>query len=308
MLDLLATGYPSLDHIVASSRCAGPGETALLDSLVEEASATYGGCGANVAVGLQRLGFAAGVALVLGDDAGGRAYRAALAHDGLDVQNITLLPGERTSSSYLFRNPDGEYQNYFFAGAADAWRGDLALAGLEGVRLALVTVNYLPYNLQFAERCTEAGIPLAWQLKADIAAYPAYAVESFARASRLIFCNRIEARYLLDVLGGADVTALFKYGVEAVVTTLGSDGAQVTTRDGIWTVPAVHVPAIDTTGAGDAFTAGYLAGALRGLAPETCARLGAVAASFAVEAVGCQTNLPDNARLEARLREVFRDS
>jgi ribokinase len=62
---------------------------------------------------------------------------------------------------------------------------------------------------------------------------------------------------------------------------------------------------VDTTGAGDAFTAGYLAGYLRGLLPVRCAEMGAVAASFAVEAVGCQTNLPDNDRLQARLKEAF---
>ena len=305
MLDLLATGYPRLDHIAASSRCAGPGETALVTSVLEESSATFGGCGANVAVGLRRLGFATGMAFVLGDDAGGRAYREALIREGVDVRNVALLPGQRTSRSYLFRSPDGEYQNYFYPGAADAWKGDLTLLGLDDVRLALVTVNTLAYNLQFVDRCIEAGVPLAWQLKPDIAAYPAHAVDTFARASRLIFCNRREAQYLLGVLGGADVRSLCVMGVEAVVTTLGSDGALVTTRDGEWNVPAVRVPTVDTTGAGDAFTTGYLAGYLRGLSPIHCAEMGTVVASFAVEAVGCQTNLPDNTRLQARLKEAF---
>ena len=304
-LDLLAAGYPSLDHIAASSRCAGPGETALITAVLEEASATYGGCGANVAVGLSRLGFRTGMAFVLGDDSGGRAYHDALIGEGVDVRNVTLLPGQRTSRSYTFRSPDGEYQNYFFAGAADAWRGELALAGLDGARLALVTVNYLPYNLQFVERCLEAGLPLAWQLKPDVAAYPPHAVETFVRASRLVFCNRREANYLLDVIGGADARALCLLGVEAVVTTLGDEGAMVTTRDGEWTVPAVRVPAVDTTGAGDAFTTGYLAGYLRGLPPIRCAAMGTVCASFVVEAIGCQTNLPDNDRLQARLKETF---
>ncbi len=307
MLDLLATGYPSLDHITAASRCAGPGETALVESVLEESAATHGGCGPNVAAGLNKLGFTTGVSLVLGDDAGGRAYRNALAREGVDVQNVVLLPGERTSRSYLFRSPDGEYQNFFYPGAADGWYGDLVLEGLDDIRLALVTVGYLPYNSQFVARCAAVGVPLAWQLKPDIAAYPARALRSFARASRLIFCNRREAQFLLDALGEADLSALFEYGVEIVVTTLGSDGAQVITREGGCTVPAVRVPAVDTTGAGDAFTTGYLAGYLRGLAPEICARQGAVAASFAVEAVGCQTNLPDHARLEARMQEVFGD-
>ena len=305
VLDLLATGYPSLDHNVRSSRCAGPGETALVDGVIDETRATPGGCGANVAVGLRRLGFATGVALVLGDDSGGHAFRDALAEAGVDVRNVTLLAGERSSHAYLFCSPDGELQNFYFPGAADAWRGDLRLVGLDEVRLALVTVNHLPYNQQFVAQCAGAGVPIAWQLKPDIAAYPPHAVEAFARASRLIFCNRREARYLLESLGVPDLRALFALGVQAVVTTLGGDGAQVTTEDGDWTVPAVPVTAVDTTGAGDAFTSGYLAGYLRGLAPDICARMGAVAASFVVEAVGCQTNLPDETRLNARLQEVF---
>jgi adenosine kinase len=305
MPELLATGYPSLDHITGVSRCAGPGETALVESVLEEPTATHGGCGANVAVGVQRLGLSAGVALVLGDDSGGRAYRAALAAEGVDMQNVALLPGQRTSRSYLFRSPDGEYQNFFYPGAADAWRGDLVLTGLSSVRLALIAVGYLPYNLQFAARCAEANIPLAWQLRPDVAAYPTHALVSFAQASRLIFCNRREAQTLVEALGGAELRALFGYSVETVVITLGGDGAQVITPEGVWSVPAVRVPVVDTTGAGDAFTAGYLAGYLRGLAPDICARQGAVVASFAVEAIGCQTNLPDQARLESRMQEVF---
>ena len=133
VLDLLATGYPSLDHIVRSSRCAGPGETALVDGVIDETRATPGGCGANVAVGLRRLGFATGVALVLGDDAGGHAFRDGLAEAGVDVRNVTLLAGERSSHAYLFCSPDGELQNFYFPGAADAWRGDFVLTA--GVKL-----------------------------------------------------------------------------------------------------------------------------------------------------------------------------
>ncbi|MBE0689864.1 MAG: carbohydrate kinase family protein, partial [Anaerolineae bacterium] len=78
MLDLLATGYPSMDHIVATSRSPAVGETALLDTPIDDDRATFGGCGANVAVALQKLGVRTGVAMVLGDDEAGTRYLAYL--------------------------------------------------------------------------------------------------------------------------------------------------------------------------------------------------------------------------------------
>jgi ribokinase len=65
---------------------------------------------------------------------------------------------------------------------------------------------------------------------------------------------------------------------------------------------------VDSTGAGDGFTAGYLAGHFRKFSPQTCARLGAVLASFVIESVGCQTNLPDWSQLTERYQMFFHDS
>ena len=72
-------------------------------------------------------------------------------------------------------------------------------------------------------------------------------------------------------------------------------------------VPIVTADVVDTTGAGDAYTAGFLAGSWRGYDPLVCGRLGATAAAFAVEGVGCQSNLPDWERLTVRYRENFGD-
>ncbi|MBN1563489.1 MAG: carbohydrate kinase family protein, partial [Anaerolineae bacterium] len=52
-------------------------------------------------------------------------------------------------------------------------------------------------------------------------------------------------------------------------------------------------------------TAGFLAGLLRGELPETSAQLGAVVASYVIEAVGCQTNLPTWGAVMARYRDQF---
>jgi sugar/nucleoside kinase (ribokinase family) len=305
MLDLLATGYPSLDTIIPASRSPATGETALIDAPIDDERASLGGCGANVAVGLARLGLHTGVAMVLGDDAAAERYSAYLAAEGVDVQNLSRLSGHATSRSYLFRSPDGDYQNFFFPGAADAWQGELSLVGLAQTRWGLLTVGYYPYNVQFAAALSRVGIPLIWQLKPDVAAYPRSGLEQFARDSRIIFCNRIEADYLCRGLGLDDLRELLARETRLLILTMGNAGSRVLTRDGAWDVPAVSRKVVDTTGAGDAFTAGFLAGYFRDYAPHVCGQIGAVVASFVLEQIGCQTNLPTWAQMQERYTEFF---
>lgn len=305
MLDLLATGYPSLDHIVPVSRIPARGETALLGEPINPLAAAYGGCGANVAVALARFGFKTGAAMVLGDDAAGERYTQYLQAEGVDCQNVIRLAGHSTSASYLFRTPDGEMVNFFHPGAADGWQGSLTLHDLQAVRWGLVTVGYAPYNRAFVQQLAAARVPIIWQLKADIAAYPRESLEMFAAASRVIFCNQLEAQYLVEGMGLNTLTDLLSHGPEVIVLTTGSAGSQIFSQGGAAQIPAVRCQVVDTTGAGDAYTAGFLAGYWREYDLLTCGRLGAVAAAFVVEAVGCQTNLPTWDRLLARYQESF---
>jgi adenosine kinase len=303
MLDLLATGYPSLDHIIPATRVPKVGETALVNDVIDSARATYGGCGANVAVALQRMGFATGIAMVVGDDR--ERYHAYLTEQGVDCANILQWANSRTSRSYLFRAPDGEYVNFFHAGASDAWAGDLQISGIQEVRWGLVTVGYYPYNAAFVAQLARYDVPLIWQLKADIAAYPRGALEQFARASRMMFCNQLEADYLLRGMGMNSLAELFALGVQIIVLTLGSAGSRILTHESETVIPTVPCDVMDTTGAGDAYTAGFLAGHFRRYGLEVCGRLGAAAAAFALESIGCQTNLPTWEQVVMRYQENF---
>jgi sugar/nucleoside kinase (ribokinase family) len=303
-LDLLATGYPSLDYICQVSHSPAVGETAIVRT--PPSRYTFGGCGANVAVGLARLGFRAGVAMVVGDDAPGRDYVAYLQRKGIDTREVIRWPDVGTSESRLYVNPEGEYQNFFYAGAADAWQGKLTLTSLAEARYALLTVGALHYNRQFVQLVLKAGIPLIWQLKPDVYAYPPEALTDLTRSSALLMMNRIEADYLIRTLGVSSAADLLSDETRLVVVTHGADGSRIFDQTGIHKVPAVP-PAqlVDPTGAGDAFTTGFLAGWLQGRSPVICGRLGAVVASFALEKVGCQTNLPNWEMLSARYTEHF---
>ncbi|MCA9881394.1 MAG: hypothetical protein KC708_00415 [Anaerolineae bacterium] len=305
MLDVLATGYPSFDTIFPVSRSAAVGETALIQALPDDGQISFGGCGANVAVGLSRLGFRTGLAMILGNDALGNSYCDYLGQQNIDQSNVICMPGEQSSHSYLFRNPDGEYQNFFFAGAADAWNGDLTLHGLEQVRYGLVTVGPLHYNRQFVEQCASANVPIIWQMKPDIQAYPPESLSLFLQASEIILMNRFEADLLLTATGARSLSDLLRSKTQVIVLTRGADGVTVYADGEQVAVPAIQTHVVDTTGAGDGFTSGFIAGVLRGRDHETSARLGAAVASFVVEKIGCQTNLPTWEDVLKRYEENF---
>lgn len=303
-MDVLVTGYPSIDTIVPVSHNPQPGETAHILALPEPP--TYGGCGINVAVALARLGFMTGAAVVLGDDDEGRAYRAHLESLRINTTHVTMLSGQPTSRSTLYVDPQGHTQNFFLGGAADAWAGTLDLRGMDRAAYALVTVGQLAYNRQFVREVRRAQIPLVWMMKADVLAYPPDVLREFLDASEYVIMNEVEASYVLHAVGAVSAEDLVKQCCRAMVITRGVDGAEVVASYGTHRVPAVPVEAvIDPTGAGDAFAAGLLAGLLKGASPLASARLGAVVASFVVEAVGCQTNLPDWKAAMARHRAHF---
>ncbi len=306
MVDLLATGYPSLDYIISVSHSPKVGETALIDSVPAENEAVFGGCGANVAAALAKLKFQTAIATIIGDDREGYLYTSQMRRLGVNTQDIITVRQAKTSRSYLFRNPDGEYQNFFFAGAADQWDGNLRLFNLRRVRYALLTVGPYHYNKQFAELVTKDNNSLIWQLKPDIAAFTEEAMRQFAESSEYILMNHIEAEFIKDGLGLDKIEDLLDDTTKGVVVTKGEDGCIVYDSDGQYSVKAVSPNKVeDPTGAGDGFTAGFIAGLLEGKDHKTCGQMGSVMASYVLENIGCQTNLPNRAMFEKRYKANF---
>jgi sugar/nucleoside kinase (ribokinase family) len=84
----------------------------------------------------------------------------------------------------------------------------------------------------------------------------------------------------------AGCEALTERGVGCVAVTVGADGAVVATGDGIERVPAFTVDVVDTTGCGDAFSAGFLRGLSLGRAPAEAAVLGCAAAGLVAQGLG----------------------
>jgi adenosine kinase len=121
----------------------------------------------------------------------------------------------------------------------------------------------------------------------------------------ILICNDYEFEIIRQKTG-MDEPAVIAAVREAVVVTRGENGAIVYTHDGRMEVPAVrprHI--VDPTGVGDAYRGGFMRGLAAGAPYETCARLGSVAATYALEHLGGQSHAYTWEEFRARYETHF---
>lgn len=238
---VVVVGSLNVDLVTRVDRHPSPGETVLGSDLVR----LRGGKGANQASAARRAGAAVTMVGRVGDDADGQAYRAALADVGIDVTSLEPTPGVPTGTALIVVDPAGENAIVVAPGAN-------ARLGADDVRAAGAVIEH-------------ADVVLV-QLEIGDEAVRAVAEVAAAAGTRLVL-NASPVRELpRSLVEQADPVVVNEHEAQAyglngaddgVCVTLGSRGA----RWGGTTVPAPHVRAVDTTGAGDAF-AGALAAAL----------------------------------------------
>lgn len=284
-------GTVAFDTVGLVARLPTPDTTAR----VRRVETRFGGTAGNVAVALARLGASPSLVAAVGPDFVGSAYEKHLAALGVDTRDLVVVD-RPTSHAYIWSDDAGHQATFFHPGAS----AELAKAPVRKAALAHFGAGemtaYLPH-MEAADLVTyDPGQEVFHRPLAEI-------VAQFPHVD-VLFLNRHEADRLRTEVGfGAEKA--FALGMGALVMSRGVDGCDVITPDGREHVPSVPARAVDPTGAGDAHRAGFLLGLSRGLPLGVCARLGAVAAAFAVEAVGPQEGALALAPFRARYAATF---
>jgi sugar/nucleoside kinase (ribokinase family) len=104
----------------------------------------------------------------------------------------------------------------------------------------------------------------------------------------------------------ATASRFVEWGAQVGIISLGARGALLATRDGHIQVPALPGPVVDTTGAGDAFSSGFLVEYLRTRDPERAARFASAVSKHVIEGTGgvAATRMPTRRDIEDRLKQV----
>jgi ribokinase len=253
---------------------------------------TGGGSAANVAAWLGSLG--APVAFVgrVGDDAPGREGVAALAALGVDVR-VEVDPERPTGSCVVIVEPGGERSMLPDPGANDAPArvpDDLLRAGghLHVAGYSLLRSGARPGALEALERAAAADMTTSIDPCSAALLVPGCFDDL---AVDLVRANGEEATVLTGEADPAAAARALASVAPEVVVTLGAGGALWTDGDAVERVEAVAASVVDTTGAGDAFTAGLLAARAGGAGPRDALAAGCAAAARAVGRPGARPGL-----------------
>jgi sugar/nucleoside kinase (ribokinase family) len=284
-----------------------PGQGRLL---LEEIRITAAGTAAGTSVDLAKLGAEVIAMGAIGDDMMGGLLVSLLDGYGVDTRLLARKAGRRTSATILPIRPNGERPALHMPGATPALAaGDISLDTIAGADVLHVggpdvlgpfADGPLRGVLEFA--CDRGlvttmdvlspGDPAAWARLAPLLPHVRYFMPNSDQLAALTGTDD------LDEAAGM-VLAL---GTGAVLVSRAADGAALITADGRVDLPAFPVAVIDTTGCGDAVSAGLITGLLRGWPPEAAAWLSMAAASLVAGGLGSDAGITDFEETVAHLR------
>jgi len=285
---------------------------------VAEFGRASAGAELNVAVGLSRLGLRVAYLSSLGDDSLGRALRAVMDAEGIDLRHVRTDAHHPTGFMLkaMAQNGSDPVVEYFRRGSAAS---HLAPADLAGVPVARVRLLHLTGILpalsagcrdlafQCAQQARAAGRlvsfdpnlrPRLWRSQAEMIA----TVNALAGQADLVMPGLAEGRLLTGRTQATDIAAFYlERGARQVVVKLGADGAYFAEAGGAaGTVAGLQVAHIvDTVGAGDGFAVGVISALLEGLPLAAAAARGNAIGARVLGFPGDCDGLPDRAQLAA---------
>lgn len=259
-----------------------------------------GGSAANTMAGLASLGRRAGFVGKVKNDAAGQEFSHDIRKAGVAFDTPTAADGAATARCLIFMTPDGQRTMNTFLGACQA----LAPEDIDETRVAAAKVLYMEGYLWDPPGAKQAFLKAAKVSRAKgrkvaLTLSDSFCVDRYRgeflslirdRVVDIVFANESELHALYETADFDTALAALRGEKELLgVVTRSEKGCVVASAESVIAAPAFPVESvIDTTGAGDLFAAGFLAGYTQGLPHERSAALGALAAAEIISHVGAR--------------------
>lgn len=266
-----------------------------------------GGSASNTIHGLANLGVGSAYIGKTGNDEYGSFFRS-------DMEQAGILPrllngSQNTGTAITFITPDSERTFGTFLGAAvELYPTDISLADFTGYDI-LHLEGYLAFNQDLTAHIVKFAKKAGLRVSLDLASYNV--VEANLEFLRnlvekhvdIIFANEEEAkaftgeepRTALEMLAGMCNIAVVKVGKE---------GSWVASQNKVYKIDALPANAIDTTGAGDLYAAGFLYGIARELPVDKCAAIGSITAGSVIEVLGAKIDKKRWETVKEKVKEI----
>jgi sugar/nucleoside kinase (ribokinase family) len=261
--------------------------------LVDEIRITAAGSAGGTAITLSKLGAQVRCAGAIGADAVGDMLVTLLERDGVDTSLLVRRRDVQTSASVLPIRPSGERPAFHVIGANATYGPDDVpfdeLAAATHIHLGAPEFMGGEAAGRILSRAREHGLTTSADLLAP-GEQASQIVDWIAPAFEHLDFLLPNDDQVLGLTGADDLEsgcrALLERGIGCVAATRGGEGAIVVGAEGVERVPAFEVEVVDTTGCGDAFSAGFLRGVGLGRTPREAAVLGCAAAGLVAQGLG----------------------
>lgn len=304
--DLLVLGDANPDLIVRGDVTPEFGQA---EKLVDQASLVIGGSGAIAACGAARLGLRVAFAGVVGEDVFGRFMLDALAERGVDTSGVLVDPSRPTGLSVVLSKGEDRATLTSLGTIADLRGGIVDPALLRSARHVHVSSYFLQGKLgpdlsELFREAHEAGASTSIDPNWDPAEEWNGGLLSLLSGTDCFLPNSVEARAITGV-DDIDVAALTLAERGSVVAVkFGQGGGLALWGDEVVRSESIPADVVDTTGAGDSFDAGFLAGRLAGLPLSRCLQLAVACGSLSTRAAGGTAAQPTMDEAVAALESV----
>lgn len=260
------------------------------EHIVEEARLVMGGSGGILACGAAKLGLKVAMVAVVGEDLFGRFVRDELVAADVDVSAVVVDPERPTGITVVLSSPD-DRAILTMPGTVGDLRGALIPADLlERTRHVHVSSFFLQRRLaedlpDLFDDAHRAGATTSLDPNWDPAGEWDGGILDLLPQIDIFMPNAMEAMRLARISDLTQAIARLRTS-PLVVVKAGPDGAIAGQAGEVLKVPGIHRQGVDTTGAGDSFDAGFLAGFLAGEPLERCLMLGNACGTLSTRCTG----------------------
>ncbi|MEA2573066.1 MAG: ribokinase [Chloroflexia bacterium] len=292
---IVVLGSLNMDLVIRVPHLPAPGETIRGHSFAQ----VPGGKGANQAAALGKLGARVQMVGRVGQDSFGTALIHSLSAAGVDTARVTRTDGANTGLALIFVDDRGENVIVLEPGANGLLTPTDVGTAADSIRNTGALLLQLEVPLEAVIQA--AQLAKAANVQVVLNAAPARELPvALLELVDVLIVNETELFVVAGTDGGQQeaALALLARGVRSVLVTLGKEGSMLVESGGATYMPAFEVEAVDSTAAGDAFTAAYVVALLEGLDSRACLRFASAAAAIKVTRRGAQTGLASRLEVE----------
>lgn len=294
MKDILVIGSLNMDFVLNLESIPKPGETLSTDTY----ELIPGGKGANQAYALGKLG--ASVALIgcVGRDEYADVILNNLKSANVDVSGVVRLDNINTGTAFVSVDGSGENSIIVARGANGMLSKDIINNNIHLIENAKIIIMQLEIPLEVVTYVAKLAKKLGKQVILDPAPAKKNLPDELLECIDIIKPNETELQTITGISSNSNIdiistsSELLKKGINNVIVTLGANGSLLINKENITKFSALDVDVVDTTAAGDSFTAGLAKSLNEGKSLNEAIKYGHIVSSIVVTRKGAQSSIP----------------